>query len=42
MITRKELSYVNLWANRTPKPGENYCLEAMKALKKSIDLFNKS
>lgn len=42
MITRKELSYVNLWANRTPNPGENYCLEAMKALKKSIDLFNES
>lgn len=42
MISRKELGYVNSWANRVPYPGDNYCLEAMDYLKKSIKLFNDS
>lgn len=39
MISRKELGYVNLWANRVPYPGDNYCEEAMDYLKKSVKLF---
>lgn len=41
MISRKELSYVNLWANRVPNPGEKYCLEAKEYLNEAVELFNK-
>lgn len=42
MISRKELGYVNLWANRVPYPGDNYCEEAMDYLKKSVKLFEEA
>lgn len=39
MITRKELSYVNSWANRVPYPGKEYCEIAMDKLTECVDLF---
>ena len=41
MISRKELGYVGLWANRVPYPGDTYCEESMKKLKQAFELFNK-
>jgi hypothetical protein len=39
MITKKELGYVNLWANKVPYPGQNYCEEAMEKLTRSFDMY---
>lgn len=39
MISRKELAYVNLWAKKTPYPGDAYSEEAMEKLKNSIRLY---
>lgn len=39
MITRKELSYINSWANRVPYPGREYCEIAMDKLKECFELF---
>lgn len=41
MISKKELSYVNSWANRVPNPGNKYCLETKEYLKEAIELYNK-
>ena len=40
MITKKELGYVNLWANRVPYPGINYCEEVMDKVVRCFELYN--
>ncbi|MGM9834513.1 MAG: hypothetical protein ACI31M_01880 [Bacilli bacterium] len=39
MISKKELEYVNLWANKVPYPGMEYCIIAMKKLENGLNLF---
>lgn len=39
MITRKELGYVNTWANKVPYPGMDYCEEVVDKLKVSFNLY---
>src|SRR5574344_2192705 len=39
MISRKELGYVNAWANKVPYPGTNYCEESMDKLSKSFEMY---
>jgi hypothetical protein len=40
MITKKELNYVDTWANRVPYPGTNYCEEALDKLTENLKLYN--
>ena len=40
MITRKELEYVNVWAKKTPFPGNDYSEAALEKLKTAFNLFN--
>ena len=40
MITKKELGYVNLWSNRVPYPGINYCEEVMDKVVRCFELYN--
>lgn len=40
MISKKELEYVNIWANKVPYPGREYCEEAMDKLEEGLNLFN--
>jgi len=40
MITKKELQYVDAWANKTPMPGVEYSLIVLQYIKKCIDIFN--
>lgn len=39
MISKKELSYVNAWPNRTPYPGDEYASEVLGQLKECLELF---
>ncbi len=39
MISKKELSYVNAWPNRTPYPGDEYASEVLEQLKECLELF---
>ena len=39
MISKKELSYVNAWPNRTPYPGDEYAGEVLEQLKECLELF---
>lgn len=39
MISKKELSYVNAWLNRTPYPGDEYASEVLEQLKECLELF---
>ena len=39
MITRKELGFVNIWANKVPYPGMDYCTEVVEKLKASFKLY---
>lgn len=39
MISKREIEYVNLWANKTPYPGIGYCSYALKELSECLDLF---
>lgn len=39
MISRKELGYVGLWANKVPYPGDEYAEETMEKLKQAEKLF---
>lgn len=41
MITSKELSYVDLWANRIPMPGIDYSKKVVEQMKSCIDIYNK-
>lgn len=42
MISIKELDYVNLWANKVPYPGEDYCNDVKLKLQNAFNLFNSS
>ena len=39
MISKKELQYVDAWANKTPMPGVDYSLNVLKEIKKCYELF---
>lgn len=39
MISIKELDYVNLWANKVPYPGEDYCNDVKLKLQNAFNLF---
>ena len=39
MISKKELSYVNAWPNRTPYPGDEYASKVLDQLKECLELF---
>ena len=39
MITKKELGFVNSWANRVPYPGREYCESVVDKLKSSFELY---
>lgn len=39
MISKKELGYVNLWSNRVPYPGREYCEQAMDKLEQGLLLY---
>lgn len=41
MITKRELDYVNSWANRVPYPGLSYSTKAMEALVKAYEDYHK-
>ena len=41
MITKKELSYINTWPNKTPYPGADYCVKVLEKLVKCFELYNK-
>ena len=41
MITKKELSYINTWPNKTPYPGSDYSVKVLEKLAKCFDLFNR-
>lgn len=41
MITRKELGFVNAWANKVPYPGKVYCEDAIDKLEQSLELYKK-
>ena len=40
MISKKELEYVNVLANKVPYPGREYCEEAMDKLVEGIQLYD--
>lgn len=40
MITKKELSYINTWPNKTPYPGTDYSIKILEKLAKCFDLYN--
>lgn len=39
MITKKELGFINLWANKVPYPGMDYCAETVNKLKQNLELY---
>lgn len=39
MISKKELGYINFWANKVPYPGYEYCETTMNDLEKCLSLF---
>lgn len=39
MISRKELSYIWDWPNRTPYPGDEYAYNVLNQLKECLELF---
>ncbi len=40
MITKKEMGYINMWPNKIPYPGEDYCYRVLMKLKKCFELYN--
>ncbi|MDD3340680.1 MAG: hypothetical protein PHN72_00550 [Bacilli bacterium] len=41
MITRKELGFINKWANKVPYPGIDYCEKTLDKLIESLALYHK-
>ena len=41
MISLKELQYVDLWASKTPYPGEKYAKETLETMKVLFEKYNK-
>ena len=39
MITKKELGFINQWANKVPYPGIDYCEETVNKLSKCLTLY---
>ncbi|MBE6160627.1 MAG: hypothetical protein E7158_00195 [Firmicutes bacterium] len=40
MISRKELQYVDVWANRTPMPGYDHSILVLEEIKSAVELYN--
>ena len=40
MISRKELQYVDLWANKIPMPGYEYSMKVLNEIKKAYEFYN--
>lgn len=39
MITKKELQYVDLWANKIPMPGVEYSIKVLKSIKECLEIW---